>query len=148
MYIRQVEQDQKTKYMDLLLLADEAEEMIGKYLFRGDMFALYDGDLTAICVVTEEGSGVYELKNIATRPEYQRMGYGKYLIAFVVNRYRGKGKTLLVGTGDTPEMNAFYKSCGFVYSHTVKNFFVDNYSHPIIDNGVVLTDMMYMKQSL
>ena len=148
MYVQRVEEETKQQYMDLLLLADEAEDMIRKYLFRGELFALYDGDLISICVVTDEGNGIFELKNIATRPQYQRMGYGKSLITFVVNRYQGKGKRLLVGTGDTPEMNAFYQGCGFTYSHTVKNFFVDNYPHPIIDNGIVLTDMMYMKQSL
>ena len=40
--------------------------MIETYLDRGDMFALYDGGLKGICVVTREGDGIYELKNIAT----------------------------------------------------------------------------------
>ena len=38
----------KTKYMDLLLIADESVSMIEKYLYRGDMFALYDDDMKAI----------------------------------------------------------------------------------------------------
>ena len=56
--------------MDLLLLADEQESMIDKYLERGELFALFDGDLKAICMVTNEGNDVCELKNIATYPKY------------------------------------------------------------------------------
>ena len=37
--------DNKKKQIDLLLLADEQEDMIDKYLERGTMFALYDDDL-------------------------------------------------------------------------------------------------------
>ena len=52
--------------MDLLLLADEQESMIDKYLERGELFALYDGDLKSICVATQEGEGIFELKSLAT----------------------------------------------------------------------------------
>ena len=38
----------KTKYMDLLLIADESVSMIEKYLYRGDMFALYDEGVSSI----------------------------------------------------------------------------------------------------
>ena len=65
----------KKQFLDLLLLADEQENMIDKYLERGELFALYDNDLKSICVVTKEGNGVYELKNIATYKKYQGQGY-------------------------------------------------------------------------
>ena len=39
-----------------------------RYLERGDMFVLTDGTVRAECVVTKEGPGIYELKNIATAP--------------------------------------------------------------------------------
>jgi hypothetical protein len=32
----------KKRFLDLLLLADEQESMIDRYLERGEMFALYD----------------------------------------------------------------------------------------------------------
>ena len=72
MKVEQVFSDRK-RFLDLLLLADEQEDMIDRYLERGDMFALYDEDkLRAVCVVTNEGKGIYELKNIATCPDSQR----------------------------------------------------------------------------
>ena len=33
----------KKQYLDLLLLADESEQMIDKYLERGEMFAYHHG---------------------------------------------------------------------------------------------------------
>ena len=46
----------KKEFLELLLLADEQESMIDLYLERGEMFALYDGDLKAACVITDEGN--------------------------------------------------------------------------------------------
>ena len=46
--------ENKKQYIDLLLLADEQESMIDRYLERGDMFVLNDNGVKAICVVTDE----------------------------------------------------------------------------------------------
>lgn len=59
----------KKQYINLLLLADEQESMIDRYLERGDMFVLDDNGVKAVCVVTDEGGGVCELKNIAVPPK-------------------------------------------------------------------------------
>lgn len=45
----------KKEFLELLLLADEQESMIDRYLERGDMYVLYDNGLKACCVVTREG---------------------------------------------------------------------------------------------
>ena len=102
MKVEQVFSDRK-RFLDLLLLADEQEDMIDRYLERGDMFALYDEDkLRAVCVVTNEGEGIYELKNIATCPDSQRKGYGKSLIEYLFHHYSDRCSVMFVGTGDTP----------------------------------------------
>ena len=67
--------DNKKQYLDLLLLADEQEDMIDRYLDRGTMYVLDDNGVKCECVVTEEGNGVLEIKNIATVPECQGKGY-------------------------------------------------------------------------
>ncbi len=136
----------KKNFLDLLLLADEQESMIDKYLERGDMFALYEGDLKSVCVVTDEGDGVYELKNIATYEHYQKQGYGTALIQHLFVYYNGKCRKLLVGTGDSPLILQFYRKCGFTHSHIIPNFFVDNYDHPIFENGKQLIHMVYLKK--
>ncbi|CBZ02865.1 N-acetyltransferase [Clostridium botulinum] len=139
-------EENKRSFLDLLLLADEQESMIDKYLNRGEMFALYDGDLKSICVVTNEEEGIYEIKNLATYEKYQGQGYGSQLIKFIFEYYRKQCKTMIVGTGDSPLTIPFYKHCGFKISHRIKNFFIDNYDHPIYENGVKLIDMVYLKK--
>ena len=62
--------ENKKKYLELLLLGDEKEEMIDRYLERGDMYVLKTPLGMALCVVTDEGDGVLELKNIAVEPVY------------------------------------------------------------------------------
>ena len=42
---------EKKQYLDLLLLADEQEDMIDKYLERGEMFVLDDHGVKAECVI-------------------------------------------------------------------------------------------------
>ncbi len=148
MKIVKIMDSDKTKYMDLLLIADEQVDMIEKYLYRGEMFALCDDEVLAICVVTQEQPGTYELKNIVTVPKYQRKGYGQHLISYLVDYYKNSGSELYVGTGDSPMTLNFYEKCGFVRSHIVKNFFVDNYDHPMYENGQQLVDMIYLKRTL
>lgn len=139
----------KKQFISLLLLADEQENMIDKYLERGVMYALYDdGGVKAECVVTDEGNGVLEIKNIAVAPEAQRKGYGKALIDFLIMTYSGSFSVLQVGTGDSPLTVPFYEKCGFVHSHSIKNFFTDNYDRPIYECGVLLRDMIYFRRSL
>ena len=136
----------KWKYEDLLLLADEQMSMIEKYVYRGEMFVLYDGGVRSCCVVTQEGQDIFEIKNIATLPQYQRQGYGRYLIEYIIGYYQNDARELYVGTGDSPVTLNFYIKCGFVLSHVVKNFFIDNYDHPIYEDGKQLVDMIYLKR--
>lgn len=140
--------ENKKQYLDLLLLADEQESMIDKYLDRGTMYALDDDGIKAVCVVTDEKNGVLEIKNIAVRPDCQRKGYGKQLIQFIRNKYKDFFAILQVGTGDSPLTIPFYESCGFHKSHIVKNFFLDNYDHVIYEGGKQLVDMVYLQMKI
>lgn len=139
----------KKQFISLLLLADEQENMIDKYLERGVMYALYDdGGVKAECVVTDEGNGVLEIKNIAVAPEAQRKGFGKAMIDFLIMTYSGSFSVLQVGTGYSPLTVPFYEKCGFVRSHSIKNFFTDNYDRPIYECGVLLRDMIYLQRTM
>ncbi|MBO5452852.1 MAG: GNAT family N-acetyltransferase [Clostridia bacterium] len=138
----------KKEYLELLLIADEQESMIDRYLERGTMYVLKDSEVMAVIVITDEGNGVLEIKNIATVPKFQGKGYGRYLIEFVSNKYKDKYSVLQVGTGDSPLTVPFYEKCGFVRSHLIKNFFTDNYDHPIFECGKQLIDMIYFKKDL
>ena len=110
------------------------------------MFVLDDNGIKAECVITNENDGIYELKNIAVLPECQRKGYGKSLIEFLFNSY-SDCTVLYVGTGDCPSALSFYKKCGFTESHRIKNFFVDNYDHPMFEDCIQLVDVVYLKRA-
>jgi len=140
--------DNKKQYLDLLLLADEQEDMIDRYLANGDMFALNDDDVKTVCVVVAVDGETCELKNIATYEKYRGKGYARKMIEYVSRFYENKYKTILVGTGDVPKILSFYERCGFEKSHSIQNFFTDNYDHPMFEEGVQLVDMVYLKKEL
>ena len=134
--------------MDLLLLGDEQEEMVMKYLERGEMAVLFDGeDAIALSVVTKEGEDLWELKNIAVLPSFQGKGYVKKLVRFWQEKLQGQG-ILQVGTGETPKTMGFYTTCGFQFSHRITDFFVHHYDHPIVEDGILLKDMVYFSYKL
>ena len=145
MEIKQIFENKKD-FLELLLLADEQESMVDLYLDEGDMFVLYDPMPVGECVVVKLDDGVYEVKNIATDPAVHGRGYGKALMDFVAEHYKGQCKQILVGTGDSPLTLPFYKKCGYKEHHRVKNFFTDNYDHPIIEAGIQLVDMVYLSR--
>jgi len=138
----------KKAYMNLLLLADEQEDMIDRYLEKGTMYVLDDDGVKAECVVIDEGDGVLEIKNIAVLPECQHKGYGKRLIHYIEQKYGRDFRILRVGTGDSPLTIPFYERCGFVKSYRLRNFFTDNYDHPIFECGTQLIDMVYLEKSV
>ena len=129
MKIRKVDTDKK-EYLPLLLLADEQEDMIDRYLDRGELYVLEDNGVKAVCVVTDEGNGILEIKNLAVSPEFHGKGYGRRMIRFVAGSYRARFKVLYVGTGDSPATVPFYEKCGFRRS------------------GRQLVDMVYLKMEL
>ena len=147
MIIKEVTENKK-EYLDLLLLADEQEDMIDRYLDDGKMYVLDDDGVKCECIVTDEGDGVLEIKNIATLPKHQRKGYAGTLIDYIAEKYRGQYIILQVGTGDSPLTVPFYEKRGFVRSHTISDFFKKHYDHPIYECGVLLKDMVVLRKRL
>ena len=88
MEIKEIKNNKK-QYLSLLLLADEQEDMIERYIEKGTMYVLDDNGIKSECIITDEGNGILEIKNIATDPDYQGKGYGKALIDFITTRYQG-----------------------------------------------------------
>lgn len=145
MEFRQIRENKK-EYLDLLLLADEQESMLDRYLEQGEMFVCLDPDVVGECVVADLGDGVFEIKNLATDPAFQGRGYGRAIIEFVMTHYKGRCSLLLVGTGDSPLTLPFYRKCGFREHHRIKNFYTDHYDHPIFEAGVQLVDMVVLSR--
>ena len=120
--------ENKKQFLPLLLLADEQESMIDRYIDRGMMYVLVDNGVKCECVVTDEGKGILEIKNIATAPKYQGKGYGKALIDFVAAKYKGKYSIIQVGTGDSPLTVPFYEKSGFARSYSSENYYTKQHN--------------------
>ena len=140
--------EQRTRYRSLLLLADEQESLVNDYIEKGKMFVLADDGIKAVCVVVPKTKEVLEIKNIAVIPSARRQGYGKMLIEFLSERFRRDFSFLEAGTGDSPLTRPFYESCGFSYFSTVKNYFPEHYDHPIVEEGVLLTDKIIFRKRI
>ena len=139
----------KTAYIDILLIGDEDEKMINRYIEQSIIFSLYENNvLTSVCAVITIDNETIEIKNLATYPEYQNRGYASALINFVCNKYKRNYKYLILGTGENNKTLEFYKKRGFQETHRLKNFFIDNYEHPIFEGGKQLIDMIYLKKIL
>ena len=77
MKIEKITSDKK-RFLELLLLADEQESMIDRYLERGELFVMYEPEdkVACVAVVTNEGNDVCELKKHRRRskPPKERLG--------------------------------------------------------------------------
>lgn len=135
--------ENKKQYMELLLEADPDKEVIEKYIENSDMYVLInDNVVVSEVVIVKLNDDEYELKNIATLPEARGNGYARQLIKYVFEKYRNICRRMIVGT--TENMIPFYVMNGFnKYHHTVKNFFVDNYSEEVWDGELHCIDMYY-----
>lgn len=89
MEIRKIDGDKK-RFLPLLLLGDEQESMIDRYLECSDMFVMFDrqNEPIATAVVSKKAHGQCELMNLAVAPCHQRKGYGSQMIEFICNRYK------------------------------------------------------------
>ncbi|MCM1094581.1 MAG: bifunctional GrpB family protein/GNAT family N-acetyltransferase [Lachnospiraceae bacterium] len=134
------------RLMPLLLIGDESEEMIGKYLPDSIVFVGMIGCMEiAVCAAMVEPDGWIEIKNLAVAPEMRRRGIGKAMLSHVESVF--KGKKFRLGTGETPSTLRFYQSCGYSVCGVVPDFFTLNYDHPIIEEGVRLKDMIYLMKN-
>ena len=70
----------------------------------------------------------------------------------MIDKYLDKGTMYVLDDdgvkGDSPLTIPFYEKCGFRKHHKIKNFFLDNYDHPIIEEGVQLVDMVYLRKEI
>ncbi len=137
----------KRAYLPLLLEADPCEAMIDRYLDTGTLYVMTDAGVT-VCtaVVTETPEHECELKNIAVAERFRKRGFASRMLEHLFQTYEKRYRFMYVGTSETAV--PFYEKNGFEYSHTVRNFFTENYPGPVLDGGKLCTDMIYLKRKL
>ena len=118
-----------------------------KYLDQGDMFILReDGRVLCEAVVLPSGDGECELMNLAVAEDIQRRGIGSEMVTLLMKRYAREHHSMLVGTSQSGV--GFYQRLGFEPVFVRKDFFVNNYERPVVENGTVLRDMYCLRALL
>ena len=85
MKIKEIREN-KTAFMDLLLIGDEDESMINRYLEQSTLFVLYNNETPAsLCAVMKIDSDTIEIKNLATYSKYQNRPLSYPLSLFLSN---------------------------------------------------------------
>ena len=135
----------------LLLLADETQEAIDKYIYESKLFYAYtklNPIPIGVIALYQVSSSVLEIKNIAIDNQEQNKGYGKQLIDFSI-QYATENlyKELIVGTGDTSTQSInFYLKNGFQPYSIRQNFFLENYPFPIYEGCKQMQHMILFKR--
>ncbi|MBN2344309.1 MAG: GNAT family N-acetyltransferase [Deltaproteobacteria bacterium] len=140
--IRQI--SEKEVPMNMLLHADPSEKCIDRYLPGSKCFGVFvEDELVGVCVANLNDDDIWEIFNIVVIPEKQKQGFGKKLLEFVINYFEELGASSLeLGTGTFGYQLLFYQRAGFRVESIRKNFFIDNYSELIFEDGVQLKDML------
>lgn len=135
----------KKQFLPLLLVGDESEAMIDRYLDHGRLFVGYLGNTPiAVVVVTAIDADTVEVKNLAVDEKHRCKGIGHAMLRHVETIY--PAKDIILGTGETPSTLRFYESCGFMPYDRIPDFFTDNYPRPIIEEGITLKDMLLLRK--
>lgn len=139
----------REKLLDLLLLADEDQDVVMSYINEGKLFEINENNKRAGVIQILECEGYYEIKNIAVIPELQGQGIGKKALRFVERiSYDDGAQIMKVGTANSSISNiAFYQKAGYRLDSITHDFFTD-YKEPIFENGIQAIDMLYFAKEL
>lgn len=130
--------------MALLLEADPNEAKVLSYLPEGLCYVAKEAEaIVGVYVLVQISATTVELMNIAVEPICQGWGIGTQLLHHAIQMARQKGTLRLeVGTGTFGYQQAFYQRAGFRVIGVERDFFLDNYTEPIWENGLQHKDML------
>ena len=134
----------------LLLLADETKEAIEKYAYDSDIYLVYaseDPDPMGVFALCRLSETELEIKNMGVLEAFRNQGVGSFLIEKIKEiASERKYKEVIVGTPATGIREIrFYERNGFSKYAVKKNFFIENYAEPIVENGILLRDMVMLR---
>lgn len=125
----------------LLLQADPDKQKIEKYLHKSRLYVVKNesGEVIGVCVIQRNIADTsWEILNIAVDENQHNKGIGKQIIQQVIQMANEwQVLKLWVATGNSSiDQLAFYQKCGFEMHSIIPNYFTDNYSEKIIENGI------------
>nr|AIA13044.1 Acetyltransferase (GNAT) family [uncultured bacterium] len=146
-----VESRNKNLLVPILHDADEDDVRIASAIvdMANISYAAYIGDECVGAAMMHWQLDESEILYIAIRAADRGKGYGRELIAAIVNMARERStQALVVGTASTSVDNIlFYQKCGFRMDSVRKDFF--NYKPtPVYEHGIQLRDMVMLRYEL
>ena len=148
--LHMVKQEERSSYLEYLLLADESEQVVNTYISDGEMYAiLFEENIAGVVLFTFHADDVVELKNIALASSSRGKGLGKLVVNEAFNIYKRRGMSkMIVGTANSSIGNlAFYQKAGFRMAEIKKDFF-KKYPEPIFEDGIRALDMVMFEKDL
>ena len=139
------------EHMTLLLEADPSEPIIHDVFTHSCAYEIRVGQaLTGVMLLVRPNTDTLEIANISVDRAYRRQGLGSRLIDRAkMETVRLGLRRLEVGTGSTSfGALCFYQTCGFRMDRIERDYFVDRYQQPIVENGITLRDMVRLSWCL
>ena len=139
------------EHMTLLLEADPSELIIRDVFTHSCAYEIrVEHALTGVMLLVRPNTDTLEIANISVGRAYRRQGLGSRLIDRAkMETVRLGLRRLEVGTGSTSfEALCFYQTCGFRMDRIERDYFVDRYQQPIVENGITLRDMVRLSWCL
>lgn len=149
--IRETTKSGVDELVPLLLLAESTPSRL-QWSLANLSDAVYrmddDGALVGVATVSWRDDDA-EIVELAIAPERQGRGFGKQLVAWLVDEARRRGKRgVIVGTSNASLDNiAFYQKCGF-RMHAVRPDYFWYHDTPEVEFGIVLRDMIVFRMDL
>ncbi|HNQ27491.1 MAG TPA: GNAT family N-acetyltransferase [Aquaticitalea sp.] len=109
-----------------------------------------DNETLGVIVLFPLTPDTVEIKNVAVKPKYQGQGIGSLLIEKAIEAaISNKLKSICIGTANSSvEQLCLYQKLGFEITGLKKNFFTDNYTEPIYENGIRAKHMLVLTRQL
>lgn len=150
LHIEQIKRNRDTPY-ELLELADPSRIRINEYLKTGTCYvAIVHSKVVGVVVLHPIDLVSIEIKNIAVSESKQGKGVGKALLRYAESVSRQLGfEKLVIGTGNSSlGQLALYQKEGFEMFEIRKDFFINNYTEPIFENGLQCKHMVVLEKNL
>ncbi len=136
---------------DLLLLADESDEQIGKYKDSATFLAArLDGRVVGIIGLNAIEDNSLEIVNLAVDESHQDRKIGTELLKAAISMAKAKSyREMVIKTGNCGIKQLYlYQRVGFRFQAINKDYFLKNYPLPIYENGIRCFDQIVLTMPL
>ena len=131
--------------------ADPSRLQIESYLNKGLCYiGRYKSKIVGVLVLKSINTTTIEIKNIAILASEQGKGFGKALLKHSEKVSKEAGfQKLIIGTGNSSiKQLALYQKQGFEINTIEKNFFLENYTDPIFENGIQCKHLLILEKEI